>query len=102
MEGSKNTRANINSEFNTELERRSLHLPGTSYSALICHWLMDDTIEAYLFEYDSISKDNAICQIVIRELPPQTRRNSLLNPLNCFSTKQPAKTLIFMTSAKLS
>lgn len=57
---------------------------------------MDDATEAYLYEYDSISKDNAICQTVIEELPPQTRRDSLLNPLNHFFMSPAARqTLIF-------
>lgn len=52
---------------------------------------MDDAIEAYLYEYDSVSKDNAICQTVIEELPPQTRRNSIPNPLNRFFMNPAAK-----------
>lgn len=49
---------------------------------------MDDAIQAY--SYDSISKDNAICQTVIEELPPQTNE-SLLNPLNRFFMNPAAK-----------
>lgn len=57
---------------------------------------MDDAIQAYSYEYDSISKDNATCQTVIEELPPQIRSESLLNPLNHFFMKPAAKqTLIF-------
>lgn len=57
---------------------------------------MDDATEAYLYEYDSISKDNAICQTVIEELPPPTKRDSLLNPSNRFFMNTAAKqTLIF-------
>ncbi len=57
---------------------------------------MDDATEAYLYESDSISKDNAICQTVIEELPPQTTRDSLLNPLNRFFMNPAARqTLIF-------
>lgn len=55
---------------------------------------MDDATVACLYEYDSISKDNAICQTVIEELPPKTRRDSLLNPLNHFFMNPAARQIL--------
>lgn len=69
------------------------NLPGALRScAVTAEWMMPSR----LFSHDSISKDNAICQTVIEELPPQTTPEFLLNPLKGFFMSPADKqTLIF-------
>lgn len=58
--------------------------------------------KAYLYEYDSTSEDNAICQTLIEEVPTQTRRDSSLNPLNHFFMNPAAEQTLILDFCDIS
>lgn len=65
-------------------ETPSRHLQDTLRFPPICQSWMDDGRQAS--SRDSISKDNAICQTVIEELPPQTKKGRPFEILSAASS----------------